>query len=61
MSANNADEIVSQCLEMGATDYLVKPVRVQECRAFSAKMKVRPLATGEITGIQKYDLIRRIG
>jgi DNA-binding response OmpR family regulator len=26
---------------MGATDYLVKPVRVQECKAFTSKMKKR--------------------
>jgi response regulator of citrate/malate metabolism len=28
---------------MGATDYLVKPVRVQECKAFTSKMKKRQL------------------
>ena len=53
-------------LELGATDYLVKPVRVQECKAFTTKMKKRQLPSIESggpqpTGIQKYEHLRRIG
>lgn len=48
MSANENTNIVSHCLgktsptnieEMGATDYLVKPVRIQEIRALSTKIR----------------------
>lgn len=34
---------------MGATDYLVKPVRLQECKAFSTKMKKREMPSRETT------------
>jgi CheY-like chemotaxis protein len=39
MSANNTNTIVAQCLEMGAEDYIVKPVRVAHCKAFTLLMK----------------------
>lgn len=41
MSATDSQESVSQCLQLGATDYLVKPIRMQECRALAHKMKHR--------------------
>ena len=51
---------------MGATDYLVKPVRVQECKAFTSKMKKRQLIRKDSnepqpTGLAKYEHLRRIG
>ena len=39
MSANESQEVVGQCLQQGATDYLVKPVRLQQCRALQNKIK----------------------
>ena len=41
MSATDSQDSVSQCLQLGATDYLVKPIRMQECRALTQKMKHR--------------------
>ena len=35
MSATDSQDSVSQCLQLGATDYLVKPIRMQECRALT--------------------------
>ena len=50
---------------MGATDYLVKPVRIQECKALTTKMKRRQPAfdkdAPEIQGLAKYEHLRRIG
>lgn len=48
MSANESNEYIANCLskiffiifiEMGAKDYLVKPIRISECRALVSKMK----------------------
>jgi DNA-binding response OmpR family regulator len=39
MSANESNEIIANCLKMGAKDYLVKPIRISECRALVSKMK----------------------
>ena len=41
MSATDSQDSVSQCLQLGALDYLVKPIRMQECRALTQKMKYR--------------------
>ena len=54
-------------LELGATDYLVKPIRMQECRALTQKMKQRrqpqkeTAAPDQLTGIAKYEKIRPLG
>ena len=52
--------------ELGATDYLVKPIRMQECRALTQKMKQRrqPQMTADpdqLTGLAKYEKIRPLG
>ena len=67
MSATDSQDSVSQCLQLGALDYLVKPIRMQECRALSQKMKYRrqpttPIANpDQLTGLAKYEKIRPIG
>ena len=51
-------------IELGATDYLVKPVRIQECKALTQKMKKRqvtPEQASNLTGLAKYEKIRPIG
>lgn len=55
-------------LELGATDYLVKPIRMQECRALTAKMKQRKIATpspqpalDKLTGLAKYVINKPLG
>ena len=66
MSATDSQDSVSQCLQLGALDYLVKPIRMQECRALTQKMKYRrqpqKLADpDQLTGLAKYEKIRPIG
>lgn len=39
MSAHNTNDLVAECLQMGAKDYLVKPVRIQECKALVRCMR----------------------
>lgn len=51
---------------MGAADYLVKPVRVQECKAFKTKMKRRELTpqsyeNQELRGLSKYKYEKPLG
>ena len=49
---------------MGATDYLVKPVRLQECKGLSTKMKKREMPSRETTqlqGLAKYEFEKPIG
>ena len=54
-------------VELGATDYLVKPIRIQECRALTQKMKQRrkprqPTSNPDhLTGLAKYQKIRPLG
>ena len=38
LSANDSPQIIARCLEIGACDFLVKPVRIQECKALKLKM-----------------------
>ena len=54
MSANESNDIIALCLsiifiniiclEMGAKNYLVKPIRLSECKALVAEMK-KPTVT----------------
>ena len=39
MSANDAPNVIAQCLQVGALDYYVKPVRIQECKTLPIKVK----------------------
>ena len=51
-------------IELGATDYLVKPVRLQQCRALQSKMKKREFSQEEksqLQGIAKYVRLKSIG
>jgi DNA-binding response OmpR family regulator len=34
--------------ELGATDYLVKPIRMQECRALAQKMRHRKQPSAQL-------------
>ena len=68
MSANESQEVVGQCLQQGATDYLVKPVRIQQCRALQHKIKRSGNTfgntqeeTSKLQGIEKYERIRPVG
>jgi hypothetical protein len=47
---------------MGAVNFLVKPIRIQECKALVRHMKQTQIAPGQIEkGLQKYENIRPLG
>jgi hypothetical protein len=47
---------------MGAINFLVKPIRLNECRALASKMKQTKITAGAtVEGIQKYEVIRPLG
>jgi DNA-binding NtrC family response regulator len=47
---------------MGAVNFLVKPIRIQECKALVRHMKQTQIAAGQIEkGLQKYENIRPLG
>ena len=52
---------------MGATDYIVRPIRMNECRALKQKMKQRkePQEINEdqdqLKGLDKYEKLRPLG
>ena len=39
MSSDESNNIIANCLKMGAQNYLVKPVRILQCRALVTYMK----------------------
>lgn len=39
MSAQDDKEIIAACLELGAKDFIVKPLRVPECRSLENYIK----------------------
>ena len=41
MSSAESNDIIANCLKMGAQNYLVKPVRLLQCKALIAHMKVK--------------------
>ena len=41
MSSDESNNIIANCLRMGAANYLVKPVRLIQCRALIAHMKIK--------------------
>lgn len=60
MSAKNDKSIISECLKAGAKNFIVKPLRVQECRNFLNFI----LNSGETEAeknIKKYTVIKNLG
>ena len=41
ISAMDSQNSVSQCLQLGALDFLVKPIRMHDCRVLYHKIKQR--------------------
>jgi CheY-like chemotaxis protein len=39
MSANDDNDTISKCLRGGADDYLIKPIRMQECKSLTQKLR----------------------
>ena len=62
MSGNDSQEVIASCLQKGAKDFVVKPLRIQECRALVNHMKpAENVAPGEEKGLKKYERIRSLG
>lgn len=60
LSAKNDKSIISECLKTGAKDFIVKPLRVQECRGFENYIG----STGETEAEQnlgKYQVVKALG
>jgi CheY-like chemotaxis protein len=56
MSANDDNTIVSNCLKIGAVDYLVKPIRKLQCQAL-----IKNISSKINKGLAKYEVIKEIG
>lgn len=41
MSSQEQNEIISSCLRQGAENYLVKPIRIQQCKALVSFIKTK--------------------
>jgi DNA-binding response OmpR family regulator len=62
MTANDTNDIAANCLKMGAVNFLVKPIRIQECKALVKHMKQTHLTADKIEkGLFKYENIRPLG
>lgn len=49
-------------IEMGAKNYLIKPVRINQCKALSSIMKTpTPAIAKQDKGLSKYEIIRPLG
>lgn len=46
---------------MGATNYLVKPVRINQCKALAGSMKKNISVSKAEKGLSKYERIRPLG
>jgi len=64
MSANESNDVISECLRMGAINYLVKPIRIQQCKALVGFIKntnlSREKASGE-KGMSRFEKLYEIG
>jgi DNA-binding NtrC family response regulator len=62
MTANDNNDIAANCLKMGAVNFLVKPIRIQECKALVKHMNQDLISTDKIEkGLFKYEHIRELG
>ena len=64
MSSDESNDIIASCLRMGAANYLVKPVRLIQCKALIAHMKIKTkqeLKPEEHQGLARFDTIRHLG
>ena len=64
MSGNDSQDVIADCLRMGAVNYLVKPVRIQQCRALIAFMRQKtstPSSGAEERGLARYEELRLLG
>ena len=58
--------LLSFVVELGAVDYLVKPIKMNDCKSLAYKMKERNEEISEevqsvLTGMDKYEKLRPLG
>lgn len=61
MSAQDDRDIIGACLATGAKDFIVKPLRVQECRGLEVHIKEEPKSTLAEKNLQKYKIKKTLG
>lgn len=65
MSADEKQDVIAKSLKLGAVNYIIKPVRIPQCRALVAFMKQTPSqvkAKKEEKGLQaKYEMCKYLG
>ena len=60
MSAKSDKSIVAECLALGAKSFIVKPLRVQECRSFENFIGSSGETEAEMN-LSKYEIIKALG
>lgn len=60
MSAQDDNQIICNCLAAGAKDFIVKPLRVQECRGLEQHIK-EPKSTEAEKNLGKYEILKMLG
>ena len=63
MSANESNDIIAECLKLGAKDYLVKPVRITTCKSLINFMRGNQgnQDQEEEKGLARFEMIRHLG
>lgn len=64
MSSTESKDTIANCLQMGAQNYIVKPVRFQQCKALVAFMKARTTSAKpdvDEKGLKKFEIVRHLG
>lgn len=65
MSANESNDIISNCLKMGALNYLVKPIKKNQCVSLPQFVKTQQIKRKDIAPEEKwqvkYDKLHELG
>ena len=64
MSSMESNDIISNCLKMGAMNYLVKPIRIQQCKALVGFIKSKTpncKKNTEEQGLGRFETLHELG
>lgn len=67
MSTTESNEIIAETLKMGAINFMVKPVRIQQCKALAGFMKNKNQLKKpedqdrEIEGVERFEQLQELG
>jgi len=64
MSSMESNDIISNCLKMGAMNYLVKPIRIQQCKALVGFIKSKTpnsKKAEEEQGLGRFETLHELG